>query len=409
MKICGVVAEYNPFHNGHAHHLARTRQQLGPETAVVCAMSGNYVQRGDLAVMEKYRRAAAAVQCGADLVVELPLSACLWSASGFAWGGVSLLDALGCVTHLSFGAEQADLALLRRAAALCRAEGDGTLRQALAEGLPYAAAVQQAVQAADPAAGALLSSPNNTLAIEYLCALDALGSGMQPLAIPRAGGAHDSNAPLDGLPSASYLRGLLARGEIDACRALMPAPSFAELARAVAGGEAPVSRQQLDLAMLSHLRRLTPADLARFGAADGLEHRLWDAIRTQTSLSTVCAAAQTRRYPLARIRRTLLRAWLELPQDIPLAGSYVRVLAIGPRGREVLRRMKNTCALPVIIKPAAARRLPAALQPALARDALADDLYALAYPARELRTAGDLFRKTPYLYTTADTIEEGSE
>ena len=94
MTVCGVVAEYNPFHAGHAHHLAETRRALGEDTAIVCAMSGNFVQRGDLAVMEKYRRAEAAVQCGADLVLETPLSACLWSASGFSFGAVALLDAL---------------------------------------------------------------------------------------------------------------------------------------------------------------------------------------------------------------------------------------------------------------------------------------------------------------------------
>ena len=129
MKICGVVAEYNPFHNGHARHLAETRRLLGAETAIVCAMSGNYVQRGSLAVFEKYQRAEAAARCGADLVLELPLSACLWSAPGFARGGISLLHALGCVTHLSFGVECASLALLRRAAALSRAQS----RRAAAE------------------------------------------------------------------------------------------------------------------------------------------------------------------------------------------------------------------------------------------------------------------------------------
>ena len=297
MKICGIIAEYNPFHNGHLHHLAQTRALLGPDTAFVCAMSGNYVQRGDLAILEKYHRANAAVQCGADLVVEMPLSACLWSASGFAWGGVSLLHALGCVTHLSFGAEQADLALLQRASALSRADGSHaqSLRQAMAGGLSYAAAMQQAVQAADPAAGALFASPNNTLAIEYLSALDTLGSAIQPLAIPRAGSAHDSDTPQDGLPSASYLRGLLARGDIDACRAFMPPASFAVLQQAIQQGEAPVLRAALDTAMLAHLRRLTPADLAGYGCSDGLEYRLWEAIRDQTSFAAVCTAAQTRR------------------------------------------------------------------------------------------------------------------
>lgn len=398
MTVCGIVAEYNPFHAGHAHHLAETRRALGADTAIVCAMSGNFVQRGDLAVMEKYRRAEAAVQCGADLVLETPLSACLWSASGFAFGAVALLDALGCVTHLSFGAERADLALLRRAADLSRAEGApaDALRQALAAGLPYAAAVQQAVAATDPEAGALLASPNNTLAVEYLCALDTLESAMQPLAILRAGGAHDSEIPADGLPSASYLRKLLAQGHADACRPLMPQASFAVLSRAMAAGEAPVTRSAVDQAILAHLRRLTPADLAHYCGKDGLENRLWTAIRDNTDFNAVCAAAQTRRYPLARVRRALLRAWLDLPTSVPPTADYVRVLAVGARGRDILRRMKDTCALPVIVKPVTERTLPDDIQPALARDALADDLYALAYPTPALRVGGGRFRKTPF-------------
>lgn len=398
MTVCGVVAEYNPFHAGHAHHLAETRRALGADTAIVCAMSGNFVQRGDLAVMEKYRRAEAAVRCGADLVLETPLSACLLSASGFAFGAVALLDALGCVTHLSFGAERADLSLLRRAADLTRAENAHAdeLRQALAAGLPYAAAVQQAVASIDPEAGALLSSPNNTLAVEYLCALDTLPSSIQPLAVLRAGSAHDSAIPADGLPSASYLRKLLAQGETETCRPLMPQPSFAVLSRAIAAGEAPVTRRAVDQALLAHLRRLSPSDLSRYCGGDGLENRLWTAIRDNTDFASVCTAAQTRRYPLARVRRALIRAWLDLPTSVPPTADYVRVLAIGARGRDILRRMKDTCALPVIVKPVTERMLPDEIQPALARDALADDLYALAYPAPALRVGGDRFRKTPF-------------
>lgn len=398
MNICGIVAEYNPFHAGHAHHLAETRRILGEDTAIVCAMSGNYVQRGDLAVLEKYTRAEAAARCGADLVLETPLSACLWSAAGFAWGAVSLLKALGCVTHLSFGAEQADLPLLRRAADLSRAEGAhaDALRQSLAAGLPYAAAMQQAVCAVDPTAGALLAAPNNTLAVEYLCALGALDSAIEPVAVARKGSAHDSDAPTDGLPSASYLRRLIAAGQTAECRPLMPAASYAVLARAMQDGTAPVVRGAVDQALVAHLRRLTADELTRYCGSDGLQNRLADAIRDNITFAAICAAAQTRRYPLARVRRALLRAWLDLPQSVPPDAAYVRVLAVGARGRAVLRRMKQRCALPVIIKPVTEKRLPAALAPALRRDALADDLYALAYPAPARRTGGGHFRQTPY-------------
>ena len=399
MTVCGIVAEYNPFHAGHAYHIAATRRILGTNTAIVCAMSGNYVQRGDLSVLEKYARAEAAVCCGADLVLETPLAACLSSAEGFARGAAALLDALGCVTHLSFGAETADLALLRRAAGLARADGThaAALRQALDAGLPYAAAMQQAASAADPAAGALLASPNNTLAVEYLRALNVLGSRMQPLAIERQGGAHDSDTPADGLPSASYLRRLLADGQAEACRPLMPTASFAVLWREMQRGAAPVTRGAVDQAVLAHLRRLDAAALLPFcGGDDGLAHRLADAVRDSASFAAACTAAQTRRYPLARVRRVLLRAWLDLPQSVPPLPCYVRVLAIGRQGRTLLRRMKETCALPVIVRPVTEHGLPADLQPALRRDALADDLYALAFPAPGLRTGGGHYRKTPF-------------
>ena len=223
---------------------------------------------------------------------------------------------------------------------------------------------------------------------------------MQPLAIERKGGAHDSDTPADGLPSASYLRGLLADGDIEACRPLMPEASFAVLEREIQSGAAPVTRSAVDLAVLAHLRRLDAATLLPFCSGDdGLAHRLADAVRDNASFSAVCTAAQTRRYPLARVRRVLLRAWLGLPQSVPPEPQYIRVLAIGRQGRGLLRRMKDTCALPVIIKPVTERSLPENLQPALARDALADDLYALAYPAPKLRVGGGHFRKTPFCLT----------
>ncbi len=402
MKICGVVAEYNPFHSGHAYHLAQTRHLLGADTALVCAMSGNFVQRGDLAVFEKYERAEAAVRCGADLVLELPLSACLWSAEGFAWGAVSMLAALGCVTHLSFGAECADLPLLQRAAVLAGQQQEA-LRNSLSLGLSYAAAVQQTVLSVDPEAGALLRSPNNTLAIEYLRTLSILSSSIQPVAIERKGGAHDSGAPVDGLPSASYLRGLLATGDILSCRPYVPTAAYAVLLRAVRGGAAPVVCGAVNQAIVAHLRRLTPQTLIPYcGGQDGFSNRLADAIVKNVSFSAICSAAQTRRYPLARVRRALLRAWLDLPQSVPPEASYVRVLALGPRGRTVLHRMKQTCSLPILVKPAAARTLPQPLQPALTRDGLADDLYALAYPAPALRTGSAYLRKTPYFHPSLE-------
>ena len=178
--VCGIVAEYNPFHSGHMFHIRRTRESLGSDAVIVCAMSGNFVQRGDFAVLDKYARAETAVRGGADLVLELPLAASLSSAEGFARGAVALLHGIGC-RYLSFGAETADISLVQQAAealnALPPAAGNRS-------GLSYAAYRQQELAALNPAAAALLTSPNNTLGIEYCRALRDFP--MQPLAVARA-------------------------------------------------------------------------------------------------------------------------------------------------------------------------------------------------------------------------------
>ena len=152
MTVCGIIAEYNPFHLGHAWHLRETRRRLGGSAVLVCAMSGNFVQRGDFALLDQYERAAAAVECGADLAVALPLPAALSSADGFARGGVRLLAALGC-GWVSFGAECGDPALLERAARLAASpQLAPRLADALRAGQSYAAALQTAAAAFDPEA-----------------------------------------------------------------------------------------------------------------------------------------------------------------------------------------------------------------------------------------------------------------
>ena len=183
MKIAGIIAEYNPFHRGHAYHLEKTRE-LGADR-IVCVMSGNFTQRGDVAVTSKWARAEMALHHGADLVVELPLTFSLASAERFARGGVALLEALGCVDTVSFGSESGDLATLQAVASfLDSGAWEEELPALLSEGISYAAARQQAVRRHWGEAAEVLSSPNDTLGIEYLRSISALGSAMQPLAIP---------------------------------------------------------------------------------------------------------------------------------------------------------------------------------------------------------------------------------
>ena len=368
--VCGIVAEYNPFHSGHRFHIERTREMLGEHTIIVCAMSGNFVQRGDFAVLDKYARAEAAVRGGADLVLELPLAAALSSAEGFARGAVALLHGIGC-RYLSFGAETADLSLVRQAAealnALPPAAGNRS-------GLSYAAYRQQELAALNPAAAALLASPNNTLGIEYCRALRDFP--MQPLAVARRGAGHDEAAPADGFASASLLRGYLREGGEERCAPYLPESSIEVWRREKARGAAPVTLPEG--AMLTLLR----AALFR------------GALYSAVSFSDAVEKAQTRRFPAARVRRTLLRAALGISPDASPLPSYARVLAFSSRGRTLLRQQVG---LPLIVKPVTEKQLPDALQPSLRLDAFADDLFGLARPAP--LPGGEHYRKTPFYLT----------
>ena len=381
--VCGIVAEYNPFHSGHRFHIERTREMLGEHTIIVCAMSGNFVQRGDFAVLDKYARAEAAVRGGADLVLELPLAAALSSAEGFARGAVALLHGIGC-RYLSFGAETADLSLVRQAAealnALPPAAGNRS-------GLSYAAYRQQELAALNPAAAALLASPNNTLGIEYCRALRDFP--MQPLAVARRGAGHDETAPADGFASASLLRGYLREGGEERCAPYLPEGSLEVWRREKARGAAPVTLPEG--AMLTLLRAALFRGALATGSADGFDERCASAVYSAVSFSDAVEKAQTRRFPAARVRRTLLRAALGISPDASPLPSYARVLAFSARGRTLLRRQDG---LPLIVKPVTEKQLPDALQPSLRLDAFADDLFGLARPAP--LPGGEHYRKTPF-------------
>ena len=265
MTVCGITAEYNPFHTGHLHHIAETRRSLGENAVIVCVMSGNFVQRGDFAVLDKYARAEMAVRCGADLVVELPLAAALSSAEGFAKGAVQTLHALGCGT-VSFGAETADTDLLLQAAELLNSlpmKGESGSPH-----LSYAARRQEELSKVNKQAAVLLDNPNNTLAVEYCRFL--LPLGMRPLAVLRQGAAHDARAPHSGFASASLLRAHLRDGDFAFCAPFLPPPCRAVWNEAVSRGEAPVlllSQGNYPLKNLHTVLKALPAVLAQYPGA----------------------------------------------------------------------------------------------------------------------------------------------
>ena len=378
MKNVGIVAEYNPFHAGHGILLDKIKANLGEDCTFICCMSGNFAQRGEPALWDKWQRAQLAVESGADLVLELPTP---WAAAGaqrFARGSVSLLKETGVVDVLAFGSECGDLASLEQTADCLETERfRAALREGLDLGLPFAQARQQAVHRCAGATSDVLSGPNDSLAVEYLAALKKLGAVMTPLAIRREGAGHDA-APERGTASASAIRALLRAGEGKRAAAYLSPAGREHLS------EWPLSDwERCERAALARLRMMTEEDfLALPDCGEGLHRRLMAAARQGCSLREIAALAKTKRYPLARIRRALLWAALGLRADEqPELPPYLKALAFDERGQALLARMKKTAALPVLSRPASGKHWAGAAGSVLRQEARCTDLYDLTLPS----------------------------
>ena len=336
MEIVGIICEYNPFHRGHARQLRLIRQTLGEDCAIVCLMSGNYVQRGEPAIFPKALRAEAALRCGADLMLELPLTVALSSAEGFAFGGVSILSALGC-DRLCFGVESRNTEDLQRtAAANLDPRFDGLMRQRLESGCSYASARQQALEALG--AGAGLNSPNDILAVEYCKALLRLESPLRPLPIFRTGSYHASELNPEA-PSASALRQALAGEGSTGTLWRQAVPDCLQALYATACLHTPEAGERAMLALLRSLPEETFQSLP-YGS-EGLWSKLMKNCRSCATVEQILEQTKSKRYARTRIQRMLLCAALGLRrQSLETAPPYVRILGFNERGQRLLRGMK---------------------------------------------------------------------
>ncbi|HIS68770.1 MAG TPA: nucleotidyltransferase family protein [Candidatus Gallacutalibacter stercoravium] len=386
MHISAIICEYNPFHTGHAYHIAQTRA-LGA-THVVAIMSGNFVQRGEPALLNKWARARAALAGGADLVIELPLSWACASADRFAYGGVFLANALGCVQTLSFGSECGDISLLTQIAqAVISPQAQPLIQQGLALGLPFAAARQRAVaQLIGQKRASTLGRANDILGVEYLKALRQLGSSITPIALPRAGAGHDA-APQGQYASASWLRQRLLAQPADFKSTLpyLPQDTIRILQEEYASGRAPACLSRLERGVLLRLRAMLPQDFLLLpDVGEGLENRICAAVRQACSLPDAIDKIKTKRYTHARIRRIILGAVLGLDRRrLELPPPYLRVLGCNLRGREILRKARTTASLPVVMHPKdiLSRYSPSTPEyEHFALESLASDFYHLTTP-----------------------------
>ena len=334
MEIVGIICEYNPFHNGHMRQLRLIREMLGGETAIVCAMSGSFVQRGAPAVFSKILRARAAVECGVDLVLELPVNCALSSAEGFAAGGVKILGQL--CDKLCFGSETGNTVQIMSTAEQLLSPGfSAHLRRQLDTGLSFPAARQKALEQMG-VDSSLLARPNDILAVEYCKAILFQNLSMAPLPIRRDGGYHDP-APDKAQPSATSLRSLIGHG-LD-ISTYVPAPA-AEIFR----GAAVHTLSAGEKAILYRLRTMTDAEFEALPyGSEGLWRKLMHESRRQATLEDILAAVKSKRYTRTRLDRMVMCAFLGIDQDaLHSFPDYTRVLGFSGRGRQILAQHRGS-------------------------------------------------------------------
>lgn len=345
MKIAGIIAEYNPFHNGHAHHIARTREKTGCDFVIVC-MDGSYTQRGEAACMDKWTRARAALLCGADAVFELPALFAVRTADVFARGGVAVLGNLGCDV-LSFGSECADAALLERLAQLRTDEPEeisAAIRAGLDRGKSHARARGEAIAAYLGMDEQTLNAPNLTLGAEYIRAIQELGLNMETCIVERIGGYHD--AAMGEIASASAIRAAVRRNE-DA-REAVPEILRKDLNR-IARMHAP------DDLLLHVLRSMDEAQISALPDVDeGLEKRLMKCAREAATREELLEKLKCKRYTHARLSRLCAHALLGLTREIadrhPLP-EYAHLIGLRKDAKGLMAQLKERTKLPIISDP----------------------------------------------------------
>ena len=397
MKTAGIICEYNPFHLGHMGHIEKTRKLLskgnnGTDSAIVCVMSGNYVQRGDFAVFNKFARAKMAIHCGADLIIELPVPYVLRSAEGFAKAGVYILDMLGVCEYLSFGSESGDINGICEAADTIMSEQAQSLtKQWLNKGVSYAVAQQKAADAILGAKASVFETPNNVLGIEYIKALKRYNSAMHPITVRRTGGDHDSDTGY----SASALRKSLVHGKVP--MKLMTKPAAQVCMEELKSGRGPVTMEKAEQAVLSRLRALNDYyDVP--GMSEGLERRFKRYAVTEPSISGVLSCVKTKRYPMSRLRRILMCAALGIKTtDTETLPPYARALAMNKKGMKLLNKARITSKLPIITKPAAVNKIDKSAVRIFNIEASATDFFVLAYPNEKERHGGQEWRQSPLI------------
>lgn len=347
MNILGITAEYNPFHNGHKYHIKKSEELISSDYTV-CVMSGDFTQRGEPALLDKWERAKLAAENGIDLVIELPFVFACNQADVFARGAVDILAGLG-VTHISFGSECGDIAKLELfAEKLCFYEGRiaGLRTEFMKNGSSFAAANERAVsECIGSEYSSLMKSPNNILAIEYLKRIHSLeecGRHIEAVTFERAGSGYFGKNEEEGFAGASAIREMIGTDDSRLTEPFVPQNVFCKICENTSARQIEYVKERFFLLIKGELIRKTADELAAiYRVGEGIENKLKKEILKASSLDDFVERIVSRRYTEATVRRILVYILLGIAKKSRINGLYARILAVGNNGRELLRLMKK--------------------------------------------------------------------
>ena len=348
-RVLGIIAEYNPFHNGHMYHLEKAKEESGAQYSI-CVMSGNFVQRGNTSILNKWKKAEMALLNGIDLVIELPTIYSVASAEGFSLGAIKLLESLKIVDAISFGTETSDFAALNNISSIISDEPrqyKDLLSKELKKGLSFPKARENAVMLYfdnNKRYANILNSPNNILAIEYLKSLKKIKSTIQPIPIKRDKVYYNDNTIVDEFASATAIRGLLKNNQFSEIRKVVPKSTYEILTKETELENIVLDLSKYEKEIIYNLRKMSLEEIAQLpDVSEGLEHSLKNAANFSNNINNLINIVKTKRYTITRIQRILICALLGITKkDVTMAkrsNSYIRVLGFNEKGKELISRI----------------------------------------------------------------------
>ena len=395
MQAVGIIVEYNPFHNGHKWHLDAAKKESGCPF-VIGVMSGNFMQRGEPALFDKWKRAEMAVRGGIDLIIELPSVFAVRSAEYFATGGIRLLNSLGIISHVCFGAEHADLAVLKKMATSAEdAQVIKDLHIHLQSGYTYAAALGKSLQYNYHISPDIIGSPNNILAVEYLRAIEKFAPQLTPIAVTRQQSHYNDTTITTPFASATAIRQALLHSMsiTDEINGAIPSTTLNIINNMLSEKRGPVTFNNLSNVILAQLRTASLEKLEQIpSVSEGLHYKLRDSALRAANINQLFSLLKSKRYPYTRLQRIIIHLLLQtnktqLAVFDECGPLYARVLAFNQQGRLLLKHINQHSNIPIITKTThflrsneRGRRDLTPLQDMLAIDTVASDIYALGMP-----------------------------